>query len=362
MPRTLTLVQHQYDALNRLAASTPSAQDTALRFYRKDRLVTEVQGTVKRGILRHENLVLAQQQHRCSTAAQKGLLATDQQGSVLSVQTATQLHPLAYTPYGHRSPANDLLSLLGFNGEFPDAVTGWYLLGTGYHRPFNPVLMRFICTDSWSPFKEGGLNTYAYCEGDPVNQKDPEGHMSVKQLVALFDAKQAPQSLPTVNPSRARGGMPKKINKLATDILTYEDTSSSGNLRLTIDAHGVKAPGSKAFMVHNGGNLLNPKQLHAKLLSNGIKLDSYNSLRLLVCDSTTYGTKSFAASFAKITSKPTKGYIGTVTPLKNRDLRDILGIIRLGEAKRNVERIGSIIDKTGNFQPVKFTKSGKIIP
>ena len=68
-----------------------------------------------------------------------------------------------------------LLSLLGFNGERPDPVTGCYLLGNGY-RAFNPVLMRFNSPDSLSPFGKGGLNAYAYCSGDPVNLSDPSGH------------------------------------------------------------------------------------------------------------------------------------------------------------------------------------------
>jgi RHS repeat-associated protein len=82
------------------------------------------------------------------------LLATDQQQSVLNASHATQNHPLAYSPYGHRPPGNGLLSLLGFNGELPDSVTGHYHLGKGY-RQFNPVLMRFNSPDSWSPFGDG---------------------------------------------------------------------------------------------------------------------------------------------------------------------------------------------------------------
>ena len=103
------------------------------------------------------------------------LLATDQQRSVLNALDATQPHPLAYTPYGHRPPGNGLLSLLGFNGELPDPVTGHYHLGRGY-RQFIPVLMRFNSPDSWSPFGKGGINAYAYCGGEPVNRSDSTGH------------------------------------------------------------------------------------------------------------------------------------------------------------------------------------------
>jgi RHS repeat-associated protein len=107
------------------------------------------------------------------------LLATDQQRSVLHALKGN--HPrrsIAYSPYGHRPAENGLLSLLGFNGERPDLVTGHYLLGNGY-RAFNPVLMRFNSPDSLSPFGKGGVNSYVYCLADPINRSDPTGHSSL---------------------------------------------------------------------------------------------------------------------------------------------------------------------------------------
>lgn len=104
------------------------------------------------------------------------LLATDQQRSVLNTLKANQPpQAIAYSPYGHRPAACWLLSLLGFNGELADPMTGHYLLGNGY-RVFNSVLMRFNSPDSLSPFGAGLFNTYAYCLGDPVNLNDPTGH------------------------------------------------------------------------------------------------------------------------------------------------------------------------------------------
>jgi RHS repeat-associated protein len=172
--RETLLCRYHYDPLDRLADCKPSAQASTQRFYLKDHLATEIQGTVQRSILQHEDQLLAQQQRQSGTV-ETTLLATDQQRSVLNALDTTQPHPLAYTPYGHRTPGGGLLSLLGFNGERPDPVTGHYLLGNGY-RAFNPVLMRFNSPDSWSPFGEGGLNAYAYCVGDPVNREDPTGH------------------------------------------------------------------------------------------------------------------------------------------------------------------------------------------
>ena len=172
----ILLCQYRYDALNRLVANTPSAQADTQRFYLRDRLATEIKGADQRSIMQHDDQLLAQLQRQSGTVETR-LFATDQQRSVLNVLAAARRNPLAYTPYGHRQPQYDLLSLLGFNGERPDAVTGCYLLGNGY-RAFNPVLMRFNSPDSLSPFGRGGLNAYAYCSGDPRNRRDTTGHFS----------------------------------------------------------------------------------------------------------------------------------------------------------------------------------------
>ncbi|WP_339477296.1 MULTISPECIES: RHS repeat-associated core domain-containing protein [unclassified Pseudomonas] len=173
--RKTLLCRYHYDPLDRLADCTPSAQARTQRFYLKERLTSEIQGSVQRSIFQQNDQLLAQQQ-RQDAAVETTLLATDQQRSVLHALDATQPHPLAYTPYGHRPAQSGLLSLLGFNGERPDPVTGHYLLGNGY-RAFNPMLMRFNSPDSLSPFGKGGLNAYGYCVGDPVNRSDPTGHL-----------------------------------------------------------------------------------------------------------------------------------------------------------------------------------------
>lgn len=64
---------------------------------------------------------------------------------------------------------------LSFNGERLDPLSRTLHLGNGY-RAYSPVLMRFNCPDSLSPFGAGGINAYAYCEADPINRSDPSGH------------------------------------------------------------------------------------------------------------------------------------------------------------------------------------------
>lgn len=129
------------------------------------------------------------------------LLATDQQRSVLSMMDTSTPRLCAYTPYGYRPLGNGLFSLLGFNGARSEPLTGWYLLGNGY-RAFNPVLMRFTSPDSWSPFGEGGMNAYSYCEGDPRNRSDSTGHAFLSSLThslsSFVERIKFKKALPTV--------------------------------------------------------------------------------------------------------------------------------------------------------------------
>jgi len=98
---------------------------------------------------------------------------TDLKDSVLECMGG-QASSMKYTGYGYEGDSTGS-SLLRFNGQRKESTTGHYLLGDGY-RGFNPVLMRFNSPDSLSPFGAGGVNTYCYCGGDPVNRADPSGH------------------------------------------------------------------------------------------------------------------------------------------------------------------------------------------
>ncbi|MGK0162027.1 RHS repeat-associated core domain-containing protein [Pseudomonas mosselii] len=101
------------------------------------------------------------------------LLATDRLGSILRQHSEQGALNFIYTPFGYDQLKKTLTSVLGFNAQ-PRDCSRWYLLGNGY-RAYNPALMVFMGADQHSPFGKGGLNGYAYCNGDPVNQQDPTG-------------------------------------------------------------------------------------------------------------------------------------------------------------------------------------------
>ena len=196
MPSRNNILLHSYtyDPLDRHVKSGLSgATDTQL-FYYRERVATEIKGDVTTQVFEYEDAVLAQRVHRGDTQT-TGLLVGDQNRSTLSILNPGQPESMAYTPYGQSPHVSDIHKVLGFNGERQDPLTGYYLLGNGY-RAFNPVLMRFNSLDSWSPFGEGGINAYAYCEGEPVNRVDPTGHAFkfIKQIKRFLGVKEPSRS------------------------------------------------------------------------------------------------------------------------------------------------------------------------
>lgn len=110
-----------------------------------------------------------------STQSRKALLlATDLSGSVLNAVDTAINSAIAYTPYGYSPLDDDPQSQHRFNGYYQDLTTGYYPLGNG-RRMYSPILMRFFCPDILSPFEKGGVNSYAYCGGDPKNRVDRSG-------------------------------------------------------------------------------------------------------------------------------------------------------------------------------------------
>lgn len=102
------------------------------------------------------------------------LLTTDRLESPLVTLGSSNNAYRTYCPYGHFRMTPDAAAL-GFTGQRIESNLGGYLLGS--YRVYSPILMRFLSADSWSPFGEGGANAYAYCAGDPVNRRDPSGHV-----------------------------------------------------------------------------------------------------------------------------------------------------------------------------------------
>ncbi|HCL4435935.1 TPA: RHS repeat-associated core domain-containing protein [Salmonella enterica] len=97
----------------------------------------------------------------------------------------------AWSPFGGGAMRTvNAASLPGFNGERQDPLSGVTHLGNGY-RAYSPALRRFTCPDSESPFGQGGINPYVYCDHDPVNNTDPSGHMPLGKAMTSAEVKAA---------------------------------------------------------------------------------------------------------------------------------------------------------------------------
>jgi len=64
-----------------------------------------------------------------------------------------------------------------YSGYYCDYESGMYYCQARY---YSPELMRFINRDTYDL-----SNRYAYCDGDPVNNIDPNGHMSTQSAIGV---------------------------------------------------------------------------------------------------------------------------------------------------------------------------------
>lgn len=175
--------QYRYDPLDTLAGQDGGSGGQERRFYADGKLANQIQAGNSSTFMRGEGVVLAE--HQAGVGPKSLLMASDEKNSVLLELSQEGRNAIAYSAYGHRSADAPPSGHLSYNGERRETQTGWYLLGNGY-RAFNPALMRFHSPDSWSPFGAGGVNAYMYVSGNPVENADPTGHITVGSFMRFF--------------------------------------------------------------------------------------------------------------------------------------------------------------------------------
>ncbi|QXH52981.1 hypothetical protein KSS94_07605 [Pseudomonas fakonensis] len=174
------LFSYRYDGHDHLVGVRQGSANEVLRRYQNERLHSTVEDKQLTQYFYDGERPLGLQQQGDADATR--LLLTNMSNSVLAESSRDSLTEARYSAYGGRDQsgqAAELKGLLAFNGEARERALGWYLLGRGY-RAYNPELMRFHSPDAM-PQETAGINPYLYCLGDPVNWRDPSGHLSTSQ-------------------------------------------------------------------------------------------------------------------------------------------------------------------------------------
>ncbi|APJ04352.1 RHS repeat-associated core domain-containing protein [Silvanigrella aquatica] len=176
------LCEYKYDAEGRQICQIATNQDPLYLHYFNNKLLGETQGNIKLNYINGSNNILGRKFNQ-SGEQQSEINLIDNSGSVRKVLSTQheEGNTRMYTPYGE-SPNNTNDSSLplikrhniAFNGTRLDPISQLYHLGNG-QRAYSPELMVFVSPDPLSPFGEGGLNSYSYCNGDPINRQDSSG-------------------------------------------------------------------------------------------------------------------------------------------------------------------------------------------
>ncbi|WP_338746696.1 RHS repeat-associated core domain-containing protein [Pseudomonas putida] len=141
-------------------------------FYSNDKLIA-VLGQKPVRLFQTKDVLLGQ------IRTSPSLLQVDHANTVLAVLEKQCTAPQAYLPFGYSKITEQ--TNIGFTGQLRDSVSGNYLLGNG-KALYNTLTMCRNRVDELSPFGAGGLNSYSYSEGDPVNFFDPSGHFRIGLL------------------------------------------------------------------------------------------------------------------------------------------------------------------------------------
>ena len=124
-------------------------------------------------------------------SGQKYVFRKNLQGDVVGIcsSSGTLIGEYVYDAWGNllEEPESGIMkdNPFRYRGYYYDSSIGLYYLNSRY---YDPETGRFLNEDLVSylePETIGGINLYAYCLNDPVNNIDPSGHFVLSLLIAL---------------------------------------------------------------------------------------------------------------------------------------------------------------------------------
>lgn len=110
------------------------------------------------------------------------LFISDSKNSIVSHIIGHRHEKFSLDAFGYHHERQTRRSNVAFNGDLLERMPIVYLLGNGY-RAYSPVYRAFQSPDALSPFGPGGVNSYAFCVGDPLNLRDPSGHAPLSEFL-----------------------------------------------------------------------------------------------------------------------------------------------------------------------------------
>ncbi len=158
-----TITFYHYDSAGRMIAETDAQGDSTREYiYLDDTIVAVIAGglAAPTGTVSSGNVDELYYVHTDHLATPKAI--TDQNQNVVWSADAT--------PFGLFTTTASLTFNLCFPGQYFDSETG---LHYNYFRYYDPSTGRYITSDPIG--LAGGLNTYSYVGGNPVNAIDPSG-------------------------------------------------------------------------------------------------------------------------------------------------------------------------------------------
>lgn len=245
-------------------------------FYQHNVASTRIGLTCSTRALSYGRLTLA---IRHSSQLYPNLVASNMLNTATAIFSPGKATPITYTPFGFAQRKQQ--ASVGFNGEYPDLLTGNYGLGHGY-RWYSPALKRFQAADNISPFGLGGIGTYAYTHNDPVNSFDTDGHQQVKHYTNL---------------------KPIRVYPVEDGVMGFFSSQVKGGKRnLFVDLHG-----ENDSVIYANKNY-SAKQFPWLLKKLNINLNDYQKIHFTSCHS----GKNFAPELTRLINKPVKAPAGVL--------------------------------------------------